>query len=37
MKKYDLIIVGGGAAGMFAAFAAFSKKPTAEILLLEQK
>lgn len=36
MKKYDLIIVGGGAAGMFAAFAAFQKKPNAEILLLEQ-
>lgn len=36
MKKYDLIIIGGGAAGMFAAFAASEKNPSAKILLLEQ-
>ena len=36
MKKFDLIIVGGGAAGMFAAFAALKENPIAKILLLEQ-
>lgn len=36
MKKYDLIIVGGGAAGMFAAFAVKEKNPSAKILLIEQ-
>lgn len=35
MKKYDLIIVGGGAAGMMAAYAA-SRDKKLEILLLEK-
>ena len=34
--KYDLIVVGGGAAGIFAAIAAKSSDPSSRVLLLEK-
>ena len=33
---YNLIVMGGGAAGMFAAISAKSANPAAKVLLLEK-
>lgn len=36
MKKYDLIIIGGGAAGMMAAYAAKKENANKTVLILEK-
>ena len=33
---YDLIVIGGGAAGLFAALSAKAARPTAKVVLLEK-
>ena len=35
-NKYDIIVIGGGAAGFFAAIRCAELQPTAKIILLEK-
>ena len=36
MKKYDVVIIGGGTAGIFAAYELHKKAPGLKVALIEQ-